>query len=172
MASAIDVMKYIKSQMNLNGEVQLQKLAYYAQAWSLAWDGKPLFDDQIQAWKMGPVVPALRFRQDAADENALSAPEKSVVDAVLGFYGRFHGAALVDMTHREDPWLTTWDGTERCNQEITHDAMRRFYTRRMLAGEEVPVRTADYQIADDEEVMQIADANEVRWRETLEILSR
>ena len=39
MATAIDVMKYIKSQKSITGEVQLQKLVYYSQAWSLAWDG-------------------------------------------------------------------------------------------------------------------------------------
>ena len=87
MATAIDVMKYIKSQMRVMGEVQVQKLAYYAQAWSLAWDGSPLFGDRIEAWKMGPVVPALRYRSDAADDSVLTEAERATVDAVIEFYG-------------------------------------------------------------------------------------
>lgn len=172
MTTAVDVMKYIKSQMSLNGEVQLQKLAYYCQAWSLAWDGRPLFEDRIQAWKLGPVVPALRFREDAADPSALSATERATVDAVVAFYGRHPGYALIDMTHDEEPWAAAWDGTDRCQNEITHEAMRQFYTDRLLAGSDAPVRAAEYEVADDDEVFQIAAANSVRWRETLEILSR
>lgn len=172
MTTAVDVMKYIKSQMSLNGEVQLQKLAYYCQAWSLAWDGTPLFEDRIQAWKLGPVVPALRFRDDTADANALHLADRATVNAVLTFYGKHPGYTLIHMTHDEHPWAVAWDGTDRCRQEITHESMRQFYTRKLLEGGETPMRTIEYEVADDAEVSQVAAANEVRWRETLEILSR
>ena len=39
--------------------MKLQKLVYYAQAWSLAWDNEILFDDPISAWIYGPVVKEL-----------------------------------------------------------------------------------------------------------------
>jgi uncharacterized phage-associated protein len=39
--------------------LKLQKLCYYAQAWSLALRGKPLFPERIEAWAQGPVVPEL-----------------------------------------------------------------------------------------------------------------
>ncbi len=39
--------------------LRLQKLLYYAQAWSLAMRDKPLFDDRIEAWPSGPVVPSV-----------------------------------------------------------------------------------------------------------------
>jgi uncharacterized phage-associated protein len=172
MTTAVDVMKYIKSRMSLNGEVQLQKLAYYCQAWSLAWDGTPLFEDRIQAWKLGPVVPALRFREDSADPSALGPAERATVDAVISFYGKHPGYTLIDMTHDEEPWASAWDGTDRCRTEITHESMRQFYTRQLLTGVETPVRSVEYEVADDNEVSQIAAANAVRWRETLEILSR
>lgn len=29
---------------------------YYAQAWSLVWDEKPLFPERIEAWVNGPVL--------------------------------------------------------------------------------------------------------------------
>jgi len=40
---------------------KLQKLVYYCQAWSLAWDGVPLFKEDIVACPhRGPIVPELQ----------------------------------------------------------------------------------------------------------------
>ncbi|WP_307850044.1 MULTISPECIES: type II toxin-antitoxin system antitoxin SocA domain-containing protein [unclassified Saccharopolyspora] len=39
--------------------MKLQKLVYYSQAWHLVWDERPLFDEPVQAWANGPVVPDL-----------------------------------------------------------------------------------------------------------------
>ena len=36
---------------------KVNKLCYYAQGWSLAKLGYPLFDDEIEAWQYGPVIP-------------------------------------------------------------------------------------------------------------------
>lgn len=36
--------------------MKLQKLIYYAHAWFLAFTGKDLIRDEIQAWKFGPVI--------------------------------------------------------------------------------------------------------------------
>lgn len=35
---------------------KLQKLLYYAQAWYLVYNKKPLFNDDIEAWIHGPAV--------------------------------------------------------------------------------------------------------------------
>jgi hypothetical protein len=39
--------------------MKLQKLVYFAQGWSLGLTGKPLFDDESEAWASGPASPAL-----------------------------------------------------------------------------------------------------------------
>jgi uncharacterized phage-associated protein len=39
--------------------LKLQKLVYYAQGFHLALTEKPLFDEAIEAWEHGPVVPGL-----------------------------------------------------------------------------------------------------------------
>ena len=38
---------------------KLQKLCYYAQAWHLALLNEPLFNENVEAWIHGPVIPAL-----------------------------------------------------------------------------------------------------------------
>ena len=56
MASVFDVAAYILERRGRMTAMKLQKLVYYSQAWSLVWDGRPLFDDEVQAWVNGPVV--------------------------------------------------------------------------------------------------------------------
>ena len=39
--------------------MQVLKLVYITHGWYLAGTGKPLIDEEVQAWKYGPVVPSL-----------------------------------------------------------------------------------------------------------------
>lgn len=39
--------------------MQVQKLAYFAHGWYLALTNQPLVDEQVEAWKFGPVFPSL-----------------------------------------------------------------------------------------------------------------
>jgi len=59
MSSCFDVAKYILEKKKQMTAMKLQKLVYYSQAWSLVWDEKPLFDEPVEAWINGPMVPAL-----------------------------------------------------------------------------------------------------------------
>ncbi|MCH7691617.1 MAG: DUF4065 domain-containing protein, partial [candidate division Zixibacteria bacterium] len=54
--SVFDVAKYILSKLGGVSAMKLHKLLYYAQAWSLVWDERPLFQERIEAWVSGPVV--------------------------------------------------------------------------------------------------------------------
>lgn len=175
MTRAIDVAKYIRSRRFLLGEVQLQKLLYYVQAWSLVWDGQPLFRERIEAWKLGPVVPALRHMPEwIGNEDALSAEEQATVDAVLEYYHQT-GSDLIGLTHSEGPWQEVWGDrrpNDRCSDEIPHNLMRRYYTAKALRDEGPRRRAGVPATADDDEVLAIAEANALRWSKTLEILAR
>jgi uncharacterized phage-associated protein len=50
MANVFDVATYILEQQGPMTTWKLQKLVYYAQAWSLVWDDDALFDEEIEAW--------------------------------------------------------------------------------------------------------------------------
>ena len=56
MNTVFDVAVYILRKTGPISAMKLQKLVYYSQAWSLAWDESPLFINKIQAWTSGPVV--------------------------------------------------------------------------------------------------------------------
>ena len=59
MPTEFDVAKYILKKTGQLPTIKLRKPVYYCQAWSLAWDDVPLFDEDFQAWANGPVCPDL-----------------------------------------------------------------------------------------------------------------
>ncbi len=142
MATAFDVAKYILQKKGNLTAMKLQKLLYYCQAWSLVWDEKPLFENTIQAWVNGPVLPAVyNYHRGqyfvgekdfpSADSACLNAVQKETVDAVLGYYSDKSAQWLIDLTHSEEPWKEARVGLapgERGNREITHAAMADYYS--------------------------------------------
>jgi len=138
MATVHDVAAYILEKHGGLTAMKLQKLVYYAQAWSLVWDEKPLFPETIQAWANGPVVPALYEKHRGlysvkdwdGDPAALDRDEKETVDAILGYYGDKSSQWLSDLTHHEDPWRTARIGLapgDRGDRIITHASMAEYY---------------------------------------------
>jgi len=112
MASVFDVAAYILRKQGSMTAWKLQKLVYYAQAWSLVWDQRPLFDEEIEAWANGPVCRRLyskhrgQFIVDMieGDPSNLDAVATETIDSVLGYYGDKHPQWLSDLTHLEAPW--------------------------------------------------------------------
>ena len=113
--SVRDAAVFILEQLKECTTWKLHKLLYYSQAWSLVWDGGPLFEEEIQAWANGPVVPALyplhkgkysiRARHiTGGSSSALSANQKDTVKEILRTYGKKDGQWLRDLTHAEPPW--------------------------------------------------------------------
>jgi uncharacterized phage-associated protein len=120
--------------------MKLQKLVYYAQAWSLVWDDAPLFEEDIEAWANGPVVPELyqehrgQFKVEPGSINGkakrLDGDQRETIDAVLGFYAERSPQWLSDLTHREAPWADARRDLapgERSHSVISHAAMAEYY---------------------------------------------
>lgn len=61
VSNACEVANFFVSRFQQAGDpltnMKLQKLLYYAQGWHLALKGDALFDERIEAWPHGPVVP-------------------------------------------------------------------------------------------------------------------
>lgn len=151
-----DATDYLIQQVRESGEslsnLKLQKLMYYVQAWSLAFDGKKLFDGDFQAWVHGPVsrdiynrfsgikslyaeITVEDIRAEFTPEN-LTEAERKHIDNVLSVYAKLSGPQLEEMTHNEAPWieargsLRSW---ERCENAINTDSMEKFYKARLEA---------------------------------------
>ena len=139
MASAHDVAAFILKEHGEMTAMKLQKLVYYAQAWSLVWDEAPLFPEHLEAWANGPVVPALyelHRRQFKVSEwprgnpSILAKKERETVRAVLKFYGPRPSQWLSDLTHSEAPWLKARKGLdpgERGSRRISPASLAEYY---------------------------------------------
>ena len=117
---------------------KLQKLVYYSQAWHLAWDQEPLFEEPIEAWANGPVASVLyskhrgRFNVGEwpwGDPSKLTENERGTIDAVLAGCGDMSGRQLSILTHSEDPWKDAREGlapTQRSSRDISRERMYDF----------------------------------------------
>ena len=141
MATVFDVAKYILQKTGTITTMKLQKLVYYCQAWSLGWDGVPLFDDEFEAWANGPVSPDLFARHRGrfvVDSNFLNdildydfgSDAIETMDSVLEFYGDKEPQWLSELTHKEAPWKEARVGIPvgvPCSNIITKDSMQQYY---------------------------------------------
>jgi uncharacterized phage-associated protein len=139
--SVFDVAVHILKELGAMSAMKLQKLIFYSQAWSLVWDDKPLFDEEIEAWANGPVVRALydkhkgHFEVDSNlfnqySKKKLGIVQQETVKVVLDFYGKKSAQWLSDQTHSELPWLDARRGisdNERSSEVITLESMAEYY---------------------------------------------
>ena len=135
-----DVAAYILKKMGAMTTMKLQKLVYYSQAWSLVWDEKQLFEEDIEAWANGPVVRDLFDYHRGMYEisvmpignpRLLNQEQQETVDAVLDYYGDKSAQWLIELTHMEDPWKQTRRGLqplERGNRVMSLDTIADYYS--------------------------------------------
>ena len=124
---------------------KLQKLLYYAQAWSLVFNDRKIFDDPIEAWVHGPAVPlvysefkkfgfgGINIKVNEDDFAFLSIKEREILDDVWKAYGKFDADYLELLTHGESPWQEARAGVSSdasSSREIDTDAMKKYYGNR------------------------------------------
>jgi uncharacterized phage-associated protein len=136
MANVFDVAKYIINSIEVDN-LKLQKLLYYSQAVHLVLSENKsrLFDDRIEAWQYGPVVPPVyrKYKKNGLDVikksgeiKQLSAQEIESLDIALSYYGKMTAFDLVIRTHNESPWKDVYDPNKR-NTIISTDSIYNFY---------------------------------------------
>jgi len=134
--------------------MQLQKLVYIANGWSLALLGAPLTTNEPRAWDYGPVYPDLwhqlkRYGSapiksplyspfgSVGDEelqlteyNAkLSPEEEQLVDEVWRSYGQMDGLELSQLTHQPGtPWFQVFSEQGNRSGVIAHDLVQNHYS--------------------------------------------
>ena len=122
--------------------LKIQKLVYYTQAWYLANFDEPLFNEDMQAWTHGPVVPSVYEKYRGAGFDALPKEAKPrIPEALVPFlkaiydqYGQYTAKRLERMTHEELPWKFTRGALPleaRCTKAIDKLMIRNFYAARL-----------------------------------------
>ena len=141
--AVLDIAKKIlaKASYSDSGELisnmKLQKLLYYQQGFHLAYFGTPLFNEELEAWMYGPVVPEIyeyyktndnRGIEYSGDTITLSSEEETLFNEVHRVYGKYSASGLMEMTHNETPWKST---PVKAGSVISQDKMKVFFKRRL-----------------------------------------
>ena len=142
MNTIFDVAKYIINRCGAMSAMKLQRLCYYAQAWSLAWNDAPLFLENFEAWESGPVCPEL-FRATqgkypvtadtiAGDGDNLSESEKDVINEILSHYAKYDAQWLSQLACMELPWKKVKNKIREnpdCDRNIPKECIRLYYRK-------------------------------------------
>jgi len=147
-----------KASRNPVTPMKIQKLVYMASGWHIALTkGESLINEQVEAWKYGPVIPSLydefkQFGNDAITKLAteidangttlsLTAPQvsnddsyvKGLLDKVWEVYGTYTPYQLSNMTHQQGtPWYQTWHedgGHVDMGTDIPKERIQEHFTR-------------------------------------------
>ena len=125
--------------MNSSGNftpLQINKLVFFSHGWMLGIHGRSLIKEDVEAWKYGPVIPAIyhtfkRYGSESVkpDEyfsmsdgnldcvkDALNKmfdeKDKDIMDQVIDLYGPLSGARMIAITHADgSPWSTCYDSS-------------------------------------------------------------
>lgn len=132
---AIDVANYLVERWGRRYPAtihRLNRLVYLAQAEAIAKTGEPLFEDCIEAWQCGPVVPTVIHAFGEWGDTAITEPIEHVevksdaarlIDSVVEKYGLLSAFDLISLVRRPDgAWARVYaPGREA---EITSDAIK------------------------------------------------
>lgn len=135
MYKAKDIANYFlfKSQQEeqeLLSNLKLQKLIYYSQGLHLALHGTALFNENIEAWNYGPVVPELYhlykhygkegiIPDDKFVESSIDPKTREFLDEVYDVFGQYSAVRLMEISHNDKCWSEAGIGNI-----ISHEAMK------------------------------------------------
>jgi uncharacterized phage-associated protein len=144
MASATDVANFFidvfKDTDDPMTKLRVMKMVYNAQGCCLARSGEPLFDEEIEAWKHGPVIPSIYRSLDSYKNDEIkrllgkyskevftSDQIKLLIDVAVK-YGKYTTSTLIDMCHSPgSPWSKVYSENRR-NIKIPKELIREHFS--------------------------------------------
>lgn len=114
--------------------LKLQKLLYYQQGFHLAVFGTPLFEEDVEAWMYGPVVPAVYYEYSSHGSYSLpevnnvitlTDEEEELFNEVYDAYRDFSAIGLMNRTHKEKPWASV--SPHDRGTIISQESMKEFF---------------------------------------------
>jgi len=138
MERIIDVAQYIYTEYKeISGEIidemKLHKLLYFTQREALAITGQPLFTEEFEGWKFGPVCREVRncYTKDGISSNDIkdiSLESAYIVKNVILQYGAYEPWKLSELSHKEISWRNVRKGIpnrQNGNRKISLDDIRK-----------------------------------------------
>lgn len=129
-----NTLKYTDDEID---EMKIHKLLYFSQRQSYALTNSPLFKEDMEAWKFGPVNRKVRASfikgigiYDPTED--ISPESMYIVKNIILEYGKLNSWELSELTHKETSWknarLDLKDGENgskvMSKEDIKHDASK------------------------------------------------
>lgn len=154
MATAFETANWLIERFEADGkgitQLQLQKLAFIAHGWHLAYTKNPLVrDEDFKGWKYGPVLESLHKEFKEYGSSPIPCPaylfdgdgdiyvprvdggcmaELRILEYVYTKYGHLSGPQLINVTHRPgSPWYVSTDNGMNTGGVISDQLIREYY---------------------------------------------
>lgn len=113
------------------------KLTYIAHGWYLALTGNPLINEEVEAWRYGPVINSVYQAFKEYGKSRIKAPYSAVMllnegddlkflERIWEVYKGFTGLQLSSITHQPNtPWAKTWQA--EFEKTIPNDLIKNHY---------------------------------------------
>ncbi|MDR0911833.1 MAG: DUF4065 domain-containing protein [Methanobrevibacter sp.] len=130
------------------------KLVYIAHGWKLALDNTPLINDEIQAWKYGPVMPELFNLLNKEEDNKKTSSAKIsdpniiaqslimedkdilLLNRVFIKYMDFSDEEISELCHEKDtPWNKIYNNGKGRNEVISDKETSQYYKTQITKEE-------------------------------------
>lgn len=133
------IIKYSSEKSFRISNLKLQKLLYFVQSHFLVQKKTKCFEDVIEAWDLGPVVPIVyrEYKQfgagnipsifvsyDIVNDN-IDNEDRILIDEVVDAFSTFTATELVELTHRQDPWIYSYEKGK--NKVISLQSLERYF---------------------------------------------
>ncbi len=157
MYDVLDVSRYVINYSNEKGygvsNLKLQKLLYFIQAYFLVEMGTSCFQEPIQAWNFGPVVPKayhefkifgcadiptiskytsveledgkLKIETKTFSIDSIKTEHRSAIDRIVDNFKDHAASDLVYITHNQKPWKDAFKKGQ--NTEISIESIRSYF---------------------------------------------
>ena len=161
MYSVLDIARFIINYANRRGFVisnlKLQKILYFVQAFFLvnSHGNTPCFDEEIEAWDFGPVVPIVyhEFKQFGSgpipvveryvswedrisiwnartiefNENIIAPDDRHNIELVVDEFSQYSAYQLVQLTHKQSPWIDAFRNASQGTNVISKDSIFHYF---------------------------------------------
>lgn len=145
--SALDIARYIVDYSREIGfpvdNLKLQKLLYFCQGFRLQYSDTPLFEEEIVAWRYGPVVPEVysKYKMNGTrniystrdifnlrTRAIIDEEDKEEIQIIVDGFKHTSGSRLITITHNQRPWQ---NHSDVYNETIPKDEIADFFREEM-----------------------------------------
>lgn len=113
---------------------KLQQILYFIQAEFLVGKGIPCFNDRIEAWNIGVVIPKVYniykifgccdLFITKYDIDNINTADRKIIEAVIDECDKYSYSQFVKIIHNQTPWKRAYINTEKI---ITHQSIKNFF---------------------------------------------